>query len=398
MLVAQANQGASGWLQTTAGSWFVLTETNSTTAIAFFTVASMTPSLLLNPVGGRLMDRHSPIAMVKLLAPLAAVGPLLIALLYFLGQLTTPLILLLTVVAAVPRALQAPTFAKILPLTVPDEQRADVLGLSAIVFNLSRTVGPLIAGFAGTQLAFVLAGVGYLLVAAIVFVTPIQESDTARPSATSTHSKQVVGYREAIRITWAATVLKTLFFAGFVFYLVSGALHQLLAAVAKDTSSTSVALGVLYACAAVGAMVTNPPTIAYLRRDGDRLLLLSMAILGIGLVVVLFGLSPMLVTDAILMVFAGALGEIMYLSAQRSILLESDEALSGAIFGLFLALLTGATILGSLGLGLMMDVVGVRTGLVLLGAATLVLMVPILVRLLRHRAAREVPEGSGAGQ
>ena len=179
MLFAQINQGAAGWMQTTAGSWYVLTEAGSTTTLSLFVIASMTPSLLLNPVGGRLMQSYSPVAMVKVLAPLAALAPLLIAGLYAAGTLSIPLLFVLTVVGASCRALQAPTFAKILPLTVPERQRAAVLGYSAIAFNVSRSVGPVIAGIAGTGLAYLLSGIGFLIVAAIMFVTPLDSAQSA---------------------------------------------------------------------------------------------------------------------------------------------------------------------------------------------------------------------------
>ncbi len=94
---------------------------------------------------------------------------------------------------------------------------------------------------------------------------------------------------------------------------------------------------------------------------------------------VAFGFSSGLIVDMVLMVILGALGEAMYLVVQRSILLELDETDSGAIFGLFLAILTGASILGSIGLGLLMDAVGVRSGLVMLGVVTLVVAVPLIV-------------------
>ena len=380
MLFAQINQGAAGWMQTTAGSWYVLTEAGSTTTLSLFVIASMTPSLLLNPVGGRLMQSYSPVAMVKVLVPLAALAPLLIAGLYATGTLSIPLLFALTVVGASFRALQAPTFAKILPLTVPESQRAAVLGYSAIAFNVSRSVGPVIAGIAGTGLAYLLSGVGFLIVATIMFVTPL-DSAQSTPATTASHGAAPKGssFRRVLRLMWGITAVRILFLCVIVFYLVSGSIHQLLAAVAKDTSTTSLALGALYACAAIGAIFTNRPVLRYLGNNGNRTRLLSIVIVATALTVVTFGFSSGLIFDMVLMVILGALGEAMYLVVQRSILLELDEADSGAIFGLFLAILTGASILGSIGLGLLMDAVGVRSGLVTLGVVTLVIAVPLIL-------------------
>ncbi len=178
---------------------------------------------------------------------------------------------------------------------------------------------------------------------------------------------------------WSITAVRILFLCVVVFYLVSGSIHQLLAAVAKDTSTTSLALGALYACAAIGAIFANRPVLRYLGNNGNRTRLLSIVIVAAALTVVAFGFSSGLIFDMVLMVILGALGEAMYLVVQRSILLELDETDSGAIFGLFLAILTGASILGSIGLGLLMDAVGVRSGLVMLGVVTLVVAVPLIV-------------------
>jgi predicted MFS family arabinose efflux permease len=121
----------------------------------------------------------------------------------------------------------------------------------------------------------------------------------------------------------------------------------------------------------------------YLDNNGHRTRLLSIVIVAAALTVVAFGFSSGLIFDMALMVILGALGEAMYLVVQRLILLELDEADSGAIFGLFLAILTGASILGSIGLGLLMDAVGVRSGLVTLGVVTLVIAVPLILLVTR---------------
>ena len=279
--------------------------------------------------------------------------------------------------------MQAPTFAKILPLTVPEGQRAAVLGYSAIAFNVSRSVGPVIAGIAGTGFAYLLSGIGFLIVATVMFITPLDPAQstpaTTRPGASHGAAAQGSSFRRAVRLMWSITAVRIVFLCVVVFYLVSGSIHQLLAAVAKDTSTTSLALGALYACAAIGAIFTNRPVLRYLGNNGNRTRLLSIVIVAAALTVVAFGFSSGLVFDMVLMVILGALGEAMYLVVQRSILLELDEADSGAIFGLFLAILTGASILGSIGLGLLMDAVGVRSGLVTLGVVTLVIAVPLIL-------------------
>ncbi len=384
MLIAQANQGAAGWMQTTAGSWYVLSETKSASMLALFAVVSMLPSLLFNPLGGRLMDRYSPLVLVKILAPLAATIPLVIALLYATGLLSVPLILWLTVFGSSFRALQAPTFSKILPMTVPDSERANILAYSAIAFNISRSIGPLVAGFAGTGLAYFFGGLSFLLVAAIVFATQLSENNANNSQSQFSRHAAPVPYKRSLALIWEVSPIRSLFVCITLFYLVTGAIHQVLAAVAKDTSSTSASLGVLYACAAVGAMLANPATMKYLNSGCSRTVPLVTAIAGAGVTTVLFGMTSSLPWDMAFMVVIGALGEVVFLTAQRGILVDLPEFESGTVFGLFLSALTAASIVGSAGLGVLMETFGVRSALVFVGLGACGLGIFVIGYLVRH--------------
>ena len=367
-------------MQTTAGSWYVLTEAGSTTTLSLFVIASMTPSLLLNPVGGRLMQSSTGSHGQGAGAPGCPRSP---AHRWSLcGGHAVDSTPVRTDRCCVLSRLAGPNVCED-PAAHRARESARRLGLLRNRVQRFRSVGPVIAGFAGTGLAYLLSGIGFLIVATIMFVTPLDSAQstpaTTRPGASHEVDPKGSAFRRALRLMWSITTIRILFLCVVVFYLVSGSIHQLLAAVAKDTSTTSLALGTLYACAAIGAIFTNRPVLRYLGNNGNRTRLLSIVIVAAALTVVAFGFSSGLIFDMVLMVILGALGEAMYLVVQRSILLELDEADSGAIFGLFLAILTGASILGSIGLGLLMDAVGVRSGLVTLGVVTLVIAVPLIL-------------------
>jgi predicted MFS family arabinose efflux permease len=95
-----------------------------------------------------------------------------------------------------------------------------------------------------------------------------------------------------------------------------------------------------------------------------------VALIGAGPTIIALGLSEWLVPDLLILFLLGAFGEAMWVAAQQSIALDVPRHISGSILGLFFATMALATVVGSLLFGLLFDLVGVRFGLVMLGAAT----------------------------
>jgi MFS family permease len=62
------------------------------------------------------------------------------------GQLTAPLLLLLTFANGIGLAMRWPVFAAIVPQVVPRADLPAALALNGIAMNLSRVVGPVLAG------------------------------------------------------------------------------------------------------------------------------------------------------------------------------------------------------------------------------------------------------------
>lgn len=370
MLAGKAISGAGGWMQTTAASWYVLQETGQATSVGFLVVFSMLPSVLLNPVGGNLADRYSPVTLQKWLSLLAAAGPLLISLLYITGELSVLLMYVLIFLGAIPRALASPLMTEILPMSVPKELRADILANGAVTYNIARTVGPLIGGSVGVGWAFLLNGLSYLALAVIMQLTPMRppaEPDgTTKPESDKDPDERQT-YRQRVSDGWSFPFVRALFVAAVMFYVASGSVHQLLANVADDTVDTAHFLGVLYASIAVGGIAANPFIKRYISDGKSKTKLLYAALIGAGPTIALLGLSQWLWTDMVVLLLLGAFGEAMWLGAQESLALDLPRQVSGSILGIFFAAVTLATVIGSVMVSLLFQAVGVRLGLVIVG-------------------------------
>ncbi len=392
MLAGRAISGAGGWMQTTAASWYVLQETDQATSVGFLVVFSMLPSVVLNPIGGSLADRYSPVTLQKWLSLLAASAPLMISLLYVTGELSVPLMYLLVFLGAIPRSLASPIMTEILPMSVPKELRASILANGAVTYNIARTVGPLIGGSVGVGWAFLLNGLSYLALAVIMQVTPLRasvEPDTATKSESPEESDESESYRERLGDAWSFPFVRVVFIAAVMFYVASGSVHQLLANVAKDSVDTAHFLGVLYAAIAVGGIAVNPLIKRYINEGGSKTSLLYAALMGAGPTIVLLGVSQWLWTDILVLLLLGAFGEAMWLGAQESLTLDLPRKISGSILGIFFAAVALATVVGAILVSVLFDLVGVRLGLVILGSITFIYGLVQIWWLTRSRSRSE---------
>ena len=134
------------WMNDVAAAWLMTTLTTSPVMVALVQTASTLPVFLLGLPSGALadiVDRRRYFAFTQLWLALVA---LVLAALAAAGALTAELLLLLTFANGVGLAMRWPVFSAIVPEVVPREQLPQALALSGISMNLSRVVGPVVAG------------------------------------------------------------------------------------------------------------------------------------------------------------------------------------------------------------------------------------------------------------
>ena len=347
----------------------MLQETGQATAVGFLVAVALLPAVLLNPIGGALSDRYSPVTLQKWLSLLASTGPLLIAGLFYFGDLSVPVLYVLIFLGAIPRALASPLMTQILPMSVPPELRASILANGAVTYNIARTLGPLIGGSVGIGWAFLLNGLSYVALAVIMQLTPLREEQAAVKAnrKKESGSEQDEAYKKRVADAWSFPFVKALFLAAVMFYVASGAVHQLLAAVADLNVDTAHFLGVLYAAIAVGGIAANPFIKRYVNGGGNKTDLLYFSLIGAGPTIALLGVSRELWSDVLILFLLGGFGEAMWVGSEQSLTLDLPRRITGSVLGIFFAAITLATVGGALLVSWLFELVGVRTGLVLLG-------------------------------
>ena len=148
------------WLQNTGAGWLMTILAPNPLIVAMVQAATIMPVFLLALPGGALadiVDRRVFLIGTQIwtMAAAAALAALTLA-----HGMTAPWLLILTFAIGIGSALTAPAWSAIVPELVPREDLVQAIALNGIGFNLTRAIGPAIAGFlillGGTSLAFTL--------------------------------------------------------------------------------------------------------------------------------------------------------------------------------------------------------------------------------------------------
>ena len=156
------------WLQNTGAGWLMTVLAPRPLIVAMVQAATIMPVFLLALPGGALadsVDRRVFLIATQIWTILAAAT--LAA--FTLGHaMTASLLLVLTFAIGIGSALTAPAWSAIIPELVPREDLVQAIALNGIGYNLTRAVGPALAGFliflGGTSLAFSLYTVSIIAV------------------------------------------------------------------------------------------------------------------------------------------------------------------------------------------------------------------------------------------
>ncbi|HET9976529.1 MAG TPA: MFS transporter [Burkholderiaceae bacterium] len=242
------------WMNDVAAAWLMTQLTTSPVMVALVQTASTLPVFLLGVPSGALadtLDRRRYFAATQLWVSIVA---LVLAGLSFADALTAPLLLALTFVNGIGLAMRWPVFAAIVPEVVPREQLAPAIALNGISMNLSRIVGPVLAGtmLAAVNEAFVFALNAVL--AGVAFVLIVTWRSQQRTS-TLPGERFVGAMRVGVNFARQSPRLKVVLLRVFLFFLQSTALIALLPLVARDMHGGGPAtFTVMLACLGGGAV------------------------------------------------------------------------------------------------------------------------------------------------
>ncbi|WP_428540755.1 MFS transporter [Rhodopila sp.] len=162
------------WLQNTGAGWLMTSLAPEPFIVAMVQAATIMPVFLLALPGGALADIVDRRVFLLAAQTWTILAASLLAVLTLCHLMTAVWLLVLTFAIGIGSALTGPAWSAIVPELVPREDMVQAIALNGIGYNLTRAVGPAIAGFlillGGSSLAFSMYAVSILAVIQALFV------------------------------------------------------------------------------------------------------------------------------------------------------------------------------------------------------------------------------------
>lgn len=377
------------WMQQLAQGWLVLLLTNSPFYLGLVGFANAAPSLVLTVLGGVVADRFNRRRVLIVTQSVMMLSAALLGALTAAGVVTVNHILLLTFLSGAAMSVNAPVYQSLVPSLVPREDLAKAIGLNSIQFNLSRVIGPTLAGFAlalaGVAGCFFINAISFVaILLALIWIKVPSQNIPPQESLLSNLTEGFVYVRRNTVILVLLALIGVSSIFGMPFLI-------LLPVFARDVlHSGPSGLSALMAASGIGAVVGASLIPVWGAREQKGLVVATSAMLfGIGLIA--FAQSKIFWLSCVFLVVAG--GAMMTFVALSNTIIQTivREEVRGRVMALYTLAFFGLIPAGSLQAGAIADHFGAPMAVGIGGVVCVLFSVWLAFSLpaIRRRIARE---------
>jgi MFS family permease len=365
------------WAQQVAQPWLLLSLGASSFLLGVDAFALGAPVLLLTLVGGMLADRADRRRVIAFFQSIQMLCPVLVVVLLLTGAVRPWMIIVLSLVVGITDALSMPSFQSIVPSIVARDQIPAGIALNSTQFNLSRILGPAVAGVlmasVGALGAFAVSAGSYVpFILVAVWILP--HGAVARPGGHGFAYRELfAGVREVAREPALRGALLTV----LVTSAMCTPIITFCPVLVKDAFQGNVghfslavgAFGVGGLIGATGLLAIDP--------GRDRRPLSSWFAAGYGAIVVLAALNHWFWVLPALFVLAGLSMTASNASANTLLLGAAPARIRGQTVSLFMLAVRGGVSVGSLLTGVSISLLGVREALLINGLLALTAQIAV---------------------
>lgn len=179
-LAGQSAAMTGVWVQKLANSWLVYSLTNSPLKLGIIEVLANAPIFIVGLFAGAYLDKHDKRKTMLTTQFLTMLHALVMAILVLTNHINFYIIMVLSLYLGIVSAIDLPARQSSILLMV--ENRKDLksaLSLQSMTFNLSRLIGPSLAGFivyyAGEGLCFLITAILYIPVLFSVYIIKLKD-------------------------------------------------------------------------------------------------------------------------------------------------------------------------------------------------------------------------------
>lgn len=343
------------WMQNVAQGWLVLQLTNSAFWLGMVGFASSIPVLFFALIGGVIADHTNNRKLLMGTQSAMMVFAFVMSGLTFFNHITVGWVTVLALGTGIAMSLNTPSYQALVPQLIPREDLTNAIALNSAQFNMSRVIGPTLAGFAmavvGPSGNFFLNGLSFLAV--LFALAQMRYPERTAPPEGQFLEKLKQGFAYVFQnahtgplvILTAVASLLAVPYLTFVPYFARDVLH-----------SDARGFGILMACNGVGAFC-GAATIAYAGQIRRRGIFVIRAGVGFFASIIAFTFSRSFLLSGLLLMVVGYFMIIMVATVNALLQHLADDTMRGRVMSIYSTAFLGLPPIGSLFAGLLARVI-----------------------------------------
>lgn len=379
-----------GWWGNRLGiGWLTWDLTGSAGLLGVVAFAGMIPVTLVAPFAGVLADRYGHRRMAIIAGVASGTVTLTLALLTLSGNITVPLLLLLSVLQGVGFGTEFPARQALIPQITARDNLAAALAFNSTTFQVGTFLGPVVAGYLiavhGTGASILLFALTNYWMALMVFLIRFRPG----PREDKARSGFLDEIMEGFRYIAVTPALRLLFAINFTMGILLRPYTELLAGFADDVfGGGPEELAALTAAAGLGALASGLFLAFRGRTQGLVTIMLIGAVTGsVGLA--LFAAQTNLTLGIVTICIASMLLLTCHVGAYSLIQNATDQAMRGRVISCSVSITIGGPALGALMIGWLAELAGLQWAVAISAITALAIVLALLPAIRRTRAEME---------
>ena len=327
------------WMDQVARGWLIYQLTNSPAQLGLIRGVQAIPILLLSPIAGSVADRYARRKQVIVVQLLDGLMYATVAVLILTGRIQPWHVYVTAFGMSIVQTFHHPARAAMIADAVPLSRLTNAIGLNSVVFNMSRSTGPALAGVLiamfGTGASYVVQAAFFFLATFLTSLLSIGQSPPASPHG---HARKEAFGRSIIegwKFSWGNASVR----AGLIITMTASLFiipfTTLLPVFARDILGVgATGQGLLLTGMGVGALCSA----VLVASIGDRVprgIVMMGGVILYGFSVVAFSISPWFKISVVLMMVVGLFHVTSHALVQTVIQTYSPAEFRGRTMAIF---------------------------------------------------------------
>ncbi len=370
------------WMQNIAQPLLAYKLTDSPFLLGLVGALQFLPVLLFSLFAGVIIDRFPKKKLLIITQSASMLITLILAILAFTGEIRYWHLIIMASAIGMANTLDMPARQSFVIELVGKEDLMNAIALNSTVFNISRIIGPAIAGilmeYSGVAFCFFANAISFGAVLISLFFIKPQKLENGEVEKGKTIFQNI---GEGLRYILRSEIL----FSTIIIMAIVGTFAPNFSVLipvftSKILHMKEAGFGYLMSFMGVGSLF-GAVYVAAFSRSGPKRIILRIVPVAVGLLLILIAFTDKFILTGLVLAITGFFFVMFSSSSNSALQLNTDNEYRGRVMSIYTLVFAGSTPIGNLFAGAMTQFFNARIGFVSCGAAIVVLMIPILILL-----------------